>query len=34
LQEFYTLYLTRFRTDKICYITPNINLRGEWASDR
>jgi hypothetical protein len=35
LQEFSTLYLTRFITYKIaCYTTPNNNLGGEGASER
>jgi hypothetical protein len=34
LQEFYTLYLTRFRTYKIARPTPDKNLGGKGASDR
>jgi hypothetical protein len=34
LQEFNTLFLTRFRTYKNCFTTPNKNLGGEGASDR
>jgi hypothetical protein len=33
LQEFNTLYLTRFRTYKIPY-HPKQKLGGDWASDR
>jgi hypothetical protein len=33
LQEFNTLYLTRFTTYKIALTTPNKNLGGEGASD-
>ncbi len=34
LQDFNTLFLTRFRTYKICYTTPNKNLGGEGVTDR
>jgi hypothetical protein len=30
----YTVYLTRFRTYKIAFTTPNQNLGGDGASDR
>ncbi len=33
-KEFTTMYLTRFRTYKNCFATPNKNLGGERASDR
>jgi hypothetical protein len=34
LQEFITLFLTRFRTYKFATPTPNKNLGEEGASDR
>ncbi len=34
IQELYTVYLTRFRTYKITFTTPNKNIGGEGASDR
>jgi hypothetical protein len=32
-QEFNTVFLTRFRTYKNCFTTPNKNLGGEEVSD-
>ncbi len=34
LQEFYTLYLTRFRTYKIAYPPQDKNLEGEGTPNR